>query len=177
MKPLASYLYHFMTRTPLLDADRMLRRISDGGCPGSAGKLFLAAAAETGLIQHVNFLLNAGADIHAYGNAALRLAAMNGHSETVELLLDDGADVHACGDSALRLAATNGHARTVETLLHAGADFQGHGEALLGTAARNGHAETLTVLMRWMERMASQRAEGKRSAVPRHWPCAFTGKD
>jgi ankyrin repeat protein len=64
----------------------------------------------------VKALLVAGADVHADGEAALRLAAGNGHTDTVKVLLEAGADVHAKEDWAVRWAAKNGHTDTVRLL-------------------------------------------------------------
>jgi len=61
-------------------------------------------------------LLNAGANVHAKDNYALRLASINGHERIVELLLNAGANVHAIDNYALRVASTNGHERVVELL-------------------------------------------------------------
>jgi ankyrin repeat protein len=64
----------------------------------------------------VKLLLDAGANVRAEVDWALRLASMRGHTETVKLLLDAGANVHARGDLALRWASTNGHTETMKVL-------------------------------------------------------------
>ena len=48
--------------------------------------------------------------------AALGWASGKGHTETVKLLLEAGADVHAWGECALRTASYYGHTETVKLL-------------------------------------------------------------
>ncbi len=64
----------------------------------------------------VEYLLDAGADVHFLSDLALRGAAEFGQTEVVMLLLDHGADVHARDDSALRLAKKNHHKGTATFL-------------------------------------------------------------
>ena len=88
---------------------------------GGAGGLYKAAM--SGHTAVVVTLVEAGANVHARNDIALRFAAMYGYTATVEALLDAGADVHAGKDDiALREAARNGHTATVELLLARGAD-------------------------------------------------------
>ena len=49
-------------------------------------------------------------------NIALRHAARRGASNAVRVLLEAGADVHALGDEALRRATLNGHTDAVKAL-------------------------------------------------------------
>jgi len=69
----------------------------------------------------VKVLLDAGADVHAWDDGALRWASENGHAEVVKLLIDAGADVHALNDYALRMASDRGHAEVVKLLKQHGA--------------------------------------------------------
>ena len=64
----------------------------------------------------MRLLLDAGADVRALSNEALRLAAECGHTEIVRMLLDAGADVHAMDDVALRWATEAGHQSIVALL-------------------------------------------------------------
>ena len=82
----------------------------------------LISKSETGNIDHIRFLLNNGANIHALDYMALRFAAENGHKDVVELLLTCGANVHAWNDRVLISAAKNGHRDVVELLLKNGAN-------------------------------------------------------
>lgn len=70
----------------------------------------------------VALLLDAGADVHASSDAALRCASEEGNLECVELLLRWKADVHAEHDEALFRAWYFGHSVVVDRLLAAGAD-------------------------------------------------------
>jgi len=72
--------------------------------------------AEAGKTEFVKYLLDAGADVHAIDDYALRWASNNGHADVVKLLLDAGADVHADNDHALQLASYNGHTDVVNIL-------------------------------------------------------------
>jgi ankyrin repeat protein len=104
-------------------------------------------AAEKGNTREVERLLQAGADVHARGDAALRWAAAHGHTETVALLLQAGADVHAENDDALRRAALLGHTETVALLLRAGADVHADDDYALREAADDGYTETVALLL------------------------------
>ena len=49
-------------------------------------------------------------------NDALINASENGHTETVKVFLEAGANVHALDDWALRWTSYNGHTETVKVL-------------------------------------------------------------
>jgi hypothetical protein len=71
----------------------------------------------------VKMLVDAGADVHANDDFALRYAAENGLTAIVKVLLDAGADVHACNNYALCWAAAEkGHTEIVKMLIDAGAE-------------------------------------------------------
>jgi len=61
-------------------------------------------------------LIEAGANVHADNDHALRWASEYGHSEIVKILLSAGADVHANDDMALQWASENGHSEVVKIL-------------------------------------------------------------
>jgi ankyrin repeat protein len=124
----------------------------------------MSTAAENGRLAVVEQLLAAGApeaplaDVHAYGDIALRAAAVKGHPTVVSLLLAAGApeaplaDVHARQDYALRGAAFNGHPTVVSLLLAAGApeaplaDVHARHDEALSCAARNFHHDVVEQL-------------------------------
>ena len=72
--------------------------------------------ARYGKADYVQYLLDAGANVHAENDYALQWASDNGHEKVVKLLLDAGADVHAEDDLALRWASHNGHEKVVKLL-------------------------------------------------------------
>ena len=76
----------------------------------------LEISAEYGKLDFVEYLLAAGADIHAINDLALRYASDNGHTEVVKVLLAAGADIHAINDLALRLASIHGRTEVVKVL-------------------------------------------------------------
>jgi len=107
---------------------------------------------ETGAIQGLFWLvkdaLDAGADVHASNDYALRWASYNGHLEVVKVLLDAGANVHAGNDSALQWASGNGHLEVVKVLLRdAGANVHVNDDYALRCASYNGHVEVVKVLL------------------------------
>ena len=100
-------------------------------------------------VEVIKELIEAGADVHAREDWALRMAAHNGHLQIVEELLKAGADVHAREDWALLWAAETGHLAVVELLLKAGADVHAREDEALRMAAQNGHLEVVRLLTRY----------------------------
>ena len=64
-------------------------------------------------------LIEAGADVTADDNSAIRWASRNGHTEVVKLLIEAGADVTARDNYAIQWASENGHTEVVELLKEA----------------------------------------------------------
>ena len=118
----------------------------------SMGKLFrnkdhaLACSAIYGKLDFVEYLLAAGANVHANNDLALQLASDNGHTGVVKVLLAAGANVHANNDYALRWASYNGHTEVVKVLLAAGADVHTYNDSALRYANKNGHIEVIKIL-------------------------------
>ena len=81
----------------------------------------LTFASRVGHTKVVKLLLNAGANVHAWNDTALRLASHYGHTEIVKILLNAGADVHARDDYALRLASEKGRTEVIKVLKEHGA--------------------------------------------------------
>jgi ankyrin repeat protein len=100
--------------------------------------------AGTGRVGNVRALLEAGADVHANNDEALRRAAEAGHTDVVRLLLGAGADVHARDDEALWRAARSGRTEVVMVLLDAGADA--NNQEARRFAEQSGHREILRML-------------------------------
>jgi len=76
----------------------------------------LIYSAGFGKLDFVEYLLAAGADVHARDDYALRGASDNGHTEVIKLLLAAGADVHAGNDLALDWAKYKRHTEVVKVL-------------------------------------------------------------
>jgi hypothetical protein len=68
------------------------------------------------LEDFIPLALQAGANVHAREDIALRFASMHGHVAFVECLLKVGANVHAQEDMALQVASENGHVAVVKLL-------------------------------------------------------------
>jgi hypothetical protein len=113
------------------------------------GKLddVLVRESTSGHTEAVKALLEAGADVHAWNDQALRYASLGGHTETVKALLEAGANAHADNDLALFGASRNGHTEVVKLLLVAGADVHAMDSAALREAGYRGHRETEQVLV------------------------------
>ena len=74
-------------------------------------------------LHAAEYLIKAGADIHAQDNYALRFASYHGNLDVVKYLIRAGADIHAWNDSALSLAASQDHPAVVDCLIEAGCSF------------------------------------------------------
>ena len=103
---------------------------------------FIIAARE-GHMHLLQFFLNAGFNVHAKNELALRVAARGGHLQVVEFLLRHGANLHAEGELAFRWAAMNGHLHVVQHLHQCGAQNIG---LALRWAAANGHLHIIVYL-------------------------------
>jgi len=107
----------------------------------------LVYSAAYGKLDFVEYLLAAGADVHAINDYALRYASVYGHTEVVKVLLAAGANVHANDDGALQLASHSGHTGVVKVLLAAGANVHANDDGALQLASNNGHTEVVKVLL------------------------------
>jgi hypothetical protein len=105
----------------------------------------LVAAAEKGDTQEVKRLIAAGAKSL---NFALVWASKRGRNEVAEILLDAGADIHAQDDFAVRMAATEGPVSTIKLLMSRGADIHVGNNWALRSAAVNGQRDNSIFLMR-----------------------------
>ncbi|KAI8922470.1 ankyrin repeat-containing domain protein [Powellomyces hirtus] len=120
----------------------------------------LQQAAANGYVSVLMLLLEAGSDIHAFNNMALRVASSRGFLDVVHELVLAGADVSQGEtipfigfwkqqDRPLQLAAANGHLRIVRQLIMSGADVnQGdEDERPLQLAASAGHTRVVRELL------------------------------
>jgi len=76
----------------------------------------LQLAARDGYTRSVKALLQAGANVHALDDAALRIASWKGQTEVVRVLLQNGANKHANNDEAFEWARQQNHSETMTAL-------------------------------------------------------------
>jgi ankyrin repeat protein len=105
----------------------------------------LIMACKTGNLGKVKKLIGAGANIHAYNDAALRGAVENGHLEVVKYLVKHGANIHAVGSHSLGWAVSDGHLEVVKYLAEHGANIQE--EYTLEVAIWRGHLKIVKYLV------------------------------
>jgi hypothetical protein len=120
-----------------------------------AAERWLVVAAEDGLVETVQALVAAGAEVdHAnnYGCTALYPAAKEGHVEVILALVEAGAEVNHAnnyGWTALYPAAKEGHAEAIRALVEAEAEVDhadSEGFTALHGAAINGRVEAIKAL-------------------------------
>lgn len=123
------------------------------------GTTAIIRAAETGYIELVKLLLEAGAAVNQKIKndiTALHMAAANGHAGAVKELIKAGANIDAIESdndrTALYFAAENGHVEVVEILLEADADISleddTHAFTPLHIAAKKGHVVIVNSLLK-----------------------------
>lgn len=119
----------------------------------STGLTALAHAAETGQIEIVRTLLDAGADPDLGGvTTPLEAAVVEGHAEVAQILIGAGADVNRAvedGFTPLMTAAATGDLLLVEVLLKAGArprKTNDEGQTAISLAKEAGHSTIVTLL-------------------------------
>ncbi|GAB1318562.1 Ankyrin-1 [Madurella fahalii] len=137
----------------------------------------LYAAAEWGLGEAVDALLEAGADIDAldaHGQTLLARAAREGKADAVNCLLEKGAEVNKAdkfGAMPIHRAARAGNLRVAEFLLSAGADVEGRdakGLSPLHLAAVYGSKDMVEFLVGHGANVeATAGAESKKRHLPR----------
>jgi len=124
----------------------------------------LLSFATSGDVEGVRRVLEAGADLHANEDEALRWDSRYGRTEIVKLLLEYGADVHANEDEALRLASEYGRTEVVKLLLGAGADVHANEDEALQGASRYGHTEIVKLLLEYGADVHAEDEEALRRA-------------
>jgi len=121
---------------------------SPGNVRYPAGRCMLECAAQDGHTSIVEILLDAGADVNAQDDFALRSAVTVGRAETAAVLLARGANVHADNDYALRIAAAAGDAVLTSLLLSSGAHVHAEeNKALRVAAGTAGSAAVVATLL------------------------------
>ncbi len=112
-------------RFVVLDSCDSCCELCDCICSSAAIIVPLIIAAENNTNPEViKTLIEAGADVNAYGGAALRNAVRSiTNPEVIKVLIEAGADVNADGGAALRNAAGyNTNPEVIKALIEAGAD-------------------------------------------------------
>jgi hypothetical protein len=94
----------------------------------------------------IEFLVQAGADVHTMKDEPLRAAARNGREDVVKKLLGLGADPDAQEGEALIQSSTKGLSGIVESLLSHQANPHFFADHALRQAAYNGHLEIVQLL-------------------------------
>ena len=110
----------------------------------------VAIAANYGLLGAVADLIEAGADVHADDDQAIRWASAEGRTNVVRLLLDNDADVHAMADMAVEKAAQNGHLDVVGILLEHGADATADNYRAVRLAINNHHHDVVRLIRQYL---------------------------
>jgi len=113
----------------------------------------LVRESENGNTEIVKVLLEAGADVHAMDDAALRVAKEKGHTETVKALIEAQADVSARAgqkklNDELLSASSDGDEDAVTQLLKNGADVHASQDWALRAASAGGHSEIVKALLK-----------------------------
>lgn len=106
----------------------------------------LRTAAIGGHLALAHFLLDRGANVHAKKEAPIVRSAIKGHTAMVELLASHGANVNARDGEPLRVAVGRAYVDTVELLLRLGANVHVQNENVLVAAVQAGHARMLSML-------------------------------
>jgi len=107
----------------------------------------LAESAARGKLDFVKYLVNQGANIHAYKSYAFTISSQNGHLEIVKYLLSKGADIGADKGYALVGASGRGHLEIVKYLVSKGADIHANKDNALRWASREGQLEVVKYLL------------------------------
>ena len=84
-------------------------------CLQAVGIKFIEAV-KSNLPHIVQFMIEHGADVHAYNDWALTFTIIHGHLEVVKLLISAGANIRVISDSALRWTSREGHLEVVKLL-------------------------------------------------------------
>ena len=100
-------------------------------------------AAESGYLDIVKYLISQGANIHADNNWAFRRAASNGHLKIVQYLKEQDEFMD---DYAFLAASENGQLDVVKYFVENGVDIHSHHDYAFRWAAHNNHLEVVKYL-------------------------------
>ncbi|MBX3709543.1 MAG: ankyrin repeat domain-containing protein [Gammaproteobacteria bacterium] len=125
----------------------------NAGPNGRPEPILLCMAAQKGMLEMVNLLLDYSADIDAGSSSALYLAAQNGHVEVVKCLVNRGANIDSCsqetGSFPLYTAMQNKQTAILVFLLERGANvkLKYNGFSPLYMGARDNHLDGVKALL------------------------------
>lgn len=129
---------------------------------------FIINACQIGNLEVVKMVEQAGGDVRARNDEALKQAASAGHKDIVMLLIERGADVSVDDYAPMRWAAGHGHTHIVELLLDAGCNVNARESWALRKSAEAGHLETVKLLL----------SRGADVHAKNDWPlCGAVGQD
>ena len=131
------------------DLENVMATVMLGAEPDFGHSRALRCAAQEGFAPVIEYLVDAGANLHALNNDALRQAVNNGRYQAVGALIKLGADVNAQDGEFLIKAADRGDADIVRDLLIAKADPHRSDDQALRKAAFNGHAPVVRLLLKF----------------------------
>ena len=106
-------------------------------------------AVENNDVELVNLLIQAGADVTADDNYAIRYASESRYctTEMVKLLIQAGADVTADDNYAIKRASEYGSTEIVKLLIQAGANVTASNNVTIGRASEYGRTEIVKLLI------------------------------
>lgn len=111
----------------------------------------LQSAIQSGQVELVRVLVEAGADISAFSYSAVQMAAKCGYTSIIKLFIEaDSSNSAVIKNIALSLAAEGGHIDTVKFLIEEGADVNATIKNIatpLSKAAQQGHTEIVKLLI------------------------------
>ncbi len=102
---------------------------------GANNNYALTWCSRNGCLEVVKCLVEFGADIHFYDEAALRWASEGGQLELVKYLVELGSDVQVWHNYPLRIASYYGHLEVVKYLVEKGADIHALDDDVLRNAS------------------------------------------
>ena len=106
----------------------------------------LTWASVYGHLQIVKYLVEHGADIHAFDDNVLIAASTNGRYDVVKYLVEKGANIHAKDDAALKSAVKYGQLPVIKYLLEHSVDREYLKNIALKTARKERQKEVIEYL-------------------------------
>ena len=108
---------------------------------------YLTDGSKNGRLDHVMIAIQQGAEIHTFGDSAVKWSSYGGHLDVTKYLVSLGADIHSGNDLAIRWASMNGHLNVVKYLVSLGADIHAINDTAIRLASVNGHLDVVKYLV------------------------------